>query len=170
MAFISHNTIEDSLVVKFITSPILEADDGTKWTPFHSFYELPRRYKVNTQNDILVRLDIEDVKQLNYYNAYRDASRFTFIKLDGTLWKGDGRWINFDVDSKDPEKPTILSIDNPQQIGSRSDWVCLSFSSGMTADGKIWNWTLLQRNRWNPFPARFRHKMVLDLSPQGLTN
>ena len=60
-------------------------------------------------------------------------------------------------------QPIIAKPIKSVQIGQRNDWVCLTFSAGMTADGKIWNWDRPQLNPWNPFPARFRHKVVADL-------
>ncbi|MDC0325200.1 hypothetical protein OAM01_00410 [bacterium] len=147
---------------------LLEAEDGSLWTDRTTF-----EFSFNgsskhfwSKDQTLIKLQIPDLHQLETSLAHPTGEGYYFIKDDGTLWKGKGSFENLPTSQGETSnQPPIFSIHKAKQIGKRDDWVSLYLYAGMTADGKIWNWDQPQLNRWNPFPARFRHKMVAELSP-----
>jgi hypothetical protein len=141
---------------------LAEADDGSYWT-FNSIFPIARI--PNTENHperFLCRLELQGLQQYAVEPHNPSKKSFYWIKKDGTLWKTD--WILENIDTN-IDQPIIAKPRKSRQIGNRNDWVYLTQSAGMTADGKIWNWDRVQTNRWNPFPARFRHKAVAEVRP-----
>ena len=141
---------------------IAEAEDGSIWVPTHMFSNQISDNKIkNYANRFLCNVKLPGLKQysLNEY-WWKLNSGFYWIKNDGSLWKSEFELENHLTHT---DRDIVANPVKTKQISRRNDWVFLTYSAGMTADGKIWNWDRRQLNPWNPFPARFRHKVVADL-------
>jgi len=137
-------------------------ESGSFWIPTHAFLEPNTNKKIpNVTKRILCKVELPDLMQyVSYETPPFGEKAFYWIKKDGTLWKSEFVLENWDINT---EQDIIAKPTRSKQIGRRNDWVYITYCSGMTADGKIWNWDQPQLNPWNPFPARFRHKVVADL-------
>lgn len=147
---------------------LLEAEDGSLWIPNSGLFSYEQRQVRGKKQDtipfrFLCKIDIPDL--VHYWLPDYDTHKrtpFYWISKKGELFSADLTFENLDPNSGED---LIAKPKNVHQIGHRNDWVYLTESAGMTADGKIWNWNRIQSNRWNPFPARFRHKVVADVGP-----
>ena len=147
---------------------LLEAEDRSLWTDQTTF-----DFSINgsirhfwSKEQTLIKLQIPDLQQLETSVSHPTGEGYYFTKNDGTLWNGRGAFENLPTSKEETfDQSPIFSIQDEKQIGKRNDWVSLYLYGGMTADNKIWNWDQPQLNRWNPFPARFRHKVVAELTP-----
>jgi hypothetical protein len=144
---------------------LAEAEDGSYWT-FSSIFSLRKTPNIeNHPERFLCRLDLQGLQQYATDPHQNHKRTFYWIKQDGTLWQNDLiDWVLENVDTN-TDQPIVAKPIKSRQIGRRNDWIYLTTNAGMTADGKIWNWDRIQTNRWNPFPARFRHKVVAEVRP-----
>jgi hypothetical protein len=141
---------------------LAEDSEGSLWIPPHVLLEKSSNIKIpNGAKRFLCKVELPGLKQyVSYDTPPFGKSVFYWIKEDGTLWKSEFIIENLDINT---DQDMIAKPTKSRQIGRRNDWVYITYFSGMTADGKIWNWDRPQLNPWNPFPARFRHKVVADL-------
>ena len=141
---------------------LAEDSEGSLWIPTHVFIGYNSNIKIsNAGKRILCKVELPGLKQyISYETPSFGKSAFYWIREDGTLWTSEFLLENYDTNT---DQDIIAKPTKSKQIGRRTDWVYITYFAGMTADGKIWNWDQPQLNPWNPFPARFRHKVVADL-------
>ncbi len=141
---------------------LAEAEDGSFWiiTPSFNFLSAEQKKIIKSRRyRFLCRVDIPDLAQYSPSDDDESPTQFRWINQRGELYAADLLAENWDTNL---DQEMIIKPIDIRRIGHRSDWVYLTNGAGMTSDGKIWNWDRLQSNRWNPFPARWRHQVVAE--------
>ena len=143
---------------------IITTEDGYQWISSKDT-NWPGQFG-HRQHQSLVHVAAKNGSNGQAINDWISFSERSFLSKDGTIWKITGETYS-KANLPQQYKPyAIGGVEyHVNRMGDRNDWVTQLGNYGLTADGKLWNWDLRNRNQMSPIPPRFRHKVIADLNP-----